>query len=90
MAEIVYPELSYRVMEAVFAVHKELGPGFVESVYENALMEELRSKGLKFENQKSVPVKYKGKKIGLHKLDLLIEDKIALELKAVEIFLRAS
>lgn len=86
MAEIVYPELSYRVMEAVFAVHKELGPGFVESVYENALMEEFRSKGLKFENQKNVTVKYKGKKIGGHKLDLLIEDKIALELKAVEFF----
>lgn len=85
-SNIVYPELSYKIMGAIFDVHKELGPGFLESVYEKALIEELKSKGLKVETQKSIDLRYKNKKIGVHRLDLIVEDKVVLELKTVEMF----
>ncbi len=83
---ILYPELSYQVMGAIFEVHKELGPGFLETVYEKALVEELKYRGLNFEQQKPVELTYRNKKIGLHKIDLVIEGKIVLELKTVELF----
>jgi GxxExxY protein len=83
---IIYPDLSYKIMGAIFEVHKELGPGFLESVYEKALVEELLSKGLKVETQKSINLRYKDKKIGLHRLDLVVEGKVVVELKTVERF----
>ncbi|MDO8806670.1 MAG: GxxExxY protein [Elusimicrobiota bacterium] len=86
MADIIYPELSYQIMNAVFAVHNQLGPGFVEAVYENALIEELKGKRLAFEHQKTIDIIYNGKKVGRHKFDLVVEKKIILELKAVECF----
>lgn len=73
---LVYPELSYQIMGVIFEVHKELGPGFVESVYEKALIEELQNKGLQVETEKPIEIKYKGKKIGIHRIDLVVEDKI--------------
>jgi len=73
-------------MGAIFEVHKELGPGFLESVYEKALVEELLSKGLKVETQKSINLRYKDKRIGLHRLDLVVEGKVVVELKTVERF----
>lgn len=84
--DIVYPELSYEIMGVIFEVHKELGPGFVESVYEKALIEELKNKGLQVETQKPIEIVYKEKKIGIHKVDLVVEDKIIIELKTVERF----
>ena len=86
MANIIHAELSYRIMGAIFAVHKELGPGFVESVYEKALVEEFRRSHLKFEQQKPVNIDYKGIRVESHKMDLIIEDKIVLELKTVDRF----
>lgn len=83
---IIYPELSYEIMGAIFEVHKELGPGFLESVYEKALIEELSNRGLKVETQKIIDLIYKGKKIGIHRLDLIVEDKVIIELKTVERF----
>ncbi len=80
---IIYKELSYRVMEAVFEVHNTLGPGFLESMYEEALAYELELRGIPFERQKAIPVHYKGREIGTHRLDFVIDDKIVLELKAV-------
>ncbi len=82
-SEILYSKLSYRVMEAVFEVHNTLGPGFIESVYDEALSYELGSRGIPFERQKSITVNYKGQVIGTHRLDLVIDGKIVLELKAV-------
>ena len=84
-ANIIYPDLSYKIMGAIFGVHKELGPGFLESIYEKALIEELSSRGMKVETQKFIDLIYKNKKIGTHRLDLVIEDKV-VELNAVESF----
>lgn len=70
-------------MQAVFEVHNTLGPGFVESVYEEALACELEIRQIPFERQKEITVNYKGREVGLHRLDLVIDGKIILELKAV-------
>jgi len=81
--KILYLQLSYRVMEIVFEVHNTLGPGFLESLYEEALSYELTLRGIPFERQKDIPVTYKGQVIGTHRLDLVVDGKIILELKAV-------
>jgi GxxExxY protein len=73
-------------MGAIFEVHKELGPGFLESVYEKALLLELTSRGMKVDGEKVFDLTYKGKKVGTHRLDLIVEDKIVVELKTVERF----
>jgi GxxExxY protein len=73
-------------MGAIFEVHKELGPGFIESVYEKALLLELKSRGIKVDVEKIFDLTYKGKKVGTHRLDLIVEDKIVVELKTVERF----
>jgi GxxExxY protein len=83
---IVYPDLSYKIMGAIFEVHKEPGPGFLKAVYEKALVEELASRDLHVETQKMIDLAYKGRKIGVHRLDLVVEDKVVIELKAVERF----
>ncbi|MDD5131384.1 MAG: GxxExxY protein [bacterium] len=85
-SDLIYPELSYQIMGAIFEVHKQMGPGFIEAVYQKALIEELSSRSIHAETEKSIQLTYKGKKIGTHKLDLVIEDKIVIELKAVERF----
>lgn len=86
ITDLVFPELSYKIMGAIFKVHNELGPGFLESVYEKALIEELTCEGLKVESEKSINLMYKAKKIGTHRLDLVVDDKIVIEIKAVERF----
>ena len=81
--KVIHKELSYRVMKAVFEVHNTLGPGFVESVYEEALAYELELRGIPFERQKVVTVRYKERVVGTHRLDLVVDGKVLLELKAV-------
>ena len=77
--------LSFIVIGCAIEVHKELGPGLLESVYEKALEYELKSKGLKVESQKSVPVMYKGAIISNDlKLDLIVNDSLIIELKSVD------
>jgi len=79
-------ELSRHVVDAVFCVHKELGPGLLESVYEACLCHELTKRGLRFERQVTIPVIYDGVEIeaGL-RIDVWVDKKLILELKAVEI-----
>jgi len=77
-------EVSNRVIGAAIEVHKILGPGFLESMYEEALIQELVLRGLHVERQKKIEVRYKGFYIGEGRLDLLIEDQLIVELKAVE------
>ena len=85
-ANIIYPDLSYKIMGAIFEVHKNLGPGFLESVYEKTLIEELSGRGMQVETEKVIDLTYKGKKIGIHRLDLIVDDKVVIELKTVERF----
>ena len=85
-ANIIYPDLSYKIMGAIFEVHKNLGPGFLESVYEKALIEELSGRGMQVETEKVIDLTYKGKKIEIHRLDLIVDDKVVIELKTVERF----
>ena len=73
------------IISAAIAVHRELGPGLLESAYEACLVYELMQHGLSVERQKSVPVTYRGVKIDCgYRIDLLVEDKVVVELKAVE------
>jgi GxxExxY protein len=81
--EIVEKDLSYKIVEAAIEVHKDLGPGFAENLYEEALKIELRQRGYQVEQQKKIEVKYKNEAIGLHILDMVVEKKVILELKAV-------
>jgi GxxExxY protein len=81
--KVIYKELSYQVMQSVFEVHNTLGPGFMESVYEEALAFELELRGIPFERQNVVTVHYKQRVVGTHRLDLVVDGNILLELKAV-------
>ena len=78
-------EVTYEIRGAVYDVYKDLGPGLLESVYEEALCFELEQRGLKVERQVQVPVTYKGNVLKTElRLDLLVEDKVIVELKSVE------
>ena len=78
-------ELGREIVDAAFAVHKELGPGLLESVYELCLADELISRGLGIRTQVPVPLIYKERKLESgFRLDILVENSIILELKAVE------
>ncbi|MGH7281367.1 MAG: GxxExxY protein [Polyangiaceae bacterium] len=77
-------QLAHRVIGAAIQVHRLLGPGFLESVYEEALCVELALRGIRFARQVPIGVKYKGQTVGDARLDLLVDDSLVLELKAVE------
>ena len=77
-------ELSASVISAAIQVHKTLGPGFLESLYEEALCIELTSRHIPFERQKSIRLTYQGKPIGEHRLDLLVDGRLVVELKAIK------
>jgi len=81
--KIVYRELSFKVVGCAMEVHKALGPGFSEAVYERALEIELKKQGLAFERQKRFRVTYEEEAVGDFRTDFVIESKIILELKAV-------
>lgn len=78
-------EITFQIRGAVFDVYNELGPGLLESVYEEALCYELKKRGLKFERQMQVPIVYKGNMLKTElRLDILVESRIVIELKSVE------
>jgi GxxExxY protein len=78
-------EITETIIGAAISVHKELGPGLLESTYEICLAYELTGKGLKFERQKGLPVKYRGVHLDCgYRIDLLVENKVVVEVKAVE------
>jgi len=76
--------LTSKIIAAAIEVHCRLGPGFIESIYESALVLELRKQGLEVEQQVDVPVEYDGVVVGRHRLDLLVEGTIVVELKAIQ------
>lgn len=77
-------DLTEKIIGCSIEVHKELGPGLLESIYESALSIELFQHGLHFERQKPLPVGYKGEQIGEFRIDLLVEDTVVVELKSTE------
>ncbi|EDY86779.1 conserved hypothetical protein [gamma proteobacterium HTCC5015] len=77
-------ELTKKIIGAAIEVHRELGPGLLEKVYEKAMCAELRIRKLNVEAQKSLPIMYKGREIGVHVLDLVVENTVVIELKSVE------
>lgn len=78
-----HEELTGAIIGAAIAVHRELGPGFVESIYESALVIELEARSIPHTRQFVVPVTYRGVVVGTHRLDLLVDDTIVVELKAI-------
>lgn len=78
-------EITYKIRGSIFSVYKELGPGLLESVYEAALIYQLRNDGLYVESQKKIDVYYDGKLLPVDfRLDIVVEDKVIVELKSVE------
>ena len=75
--------LTQQIIACIVKVHRTLGPGFLEGIYRRALCLELQRSGLKVEAEKPVPVYYEGEEVGLHRLDLVVEDTVVLVLKAV-------
>jgi len=80
--EYKYSELSEKIISAAFNVHKELGQGFLEKVYKNALAIELEEMGIKCQLKVPLTVKYHNRVVGEYYADIVVEDKIVLELKA--------
>ncbi|MGG7036064.1 MAG: GxxExxY protein [Flavobacterium sp.] len=82
--ELLHKELTDLILKTFYEVYNELGYGFLEKVYHNALYHELKNKGLAIASQKKIDVFYKGLKVGEYFADIVVEDKIVLELKAAE------
>ena len=83
MNNLAHEELTGRIIAFAIAVHKALGPGFLESVYEAAIVVESKRAGLKVESQKPLRIFYREVLVGEHRLDLLVEETIVVELKAI-------
>jgi GxxExxY protein len=79
-----FEDLSRKVIGAAIEVHTALGPGFLETIYEEALKVELSEHGLRYEAQKEIHIEYLDVEVGLHRLDLVVENSIILELKALK------
>ena len=82
--ELIHKELAFKIIGCAMEVHKTLGVGFLESVYENALKIELGLQNIIFESQKKYPVIYKGKIVKDFLCDLIVKYKFVLELKAIK------
>lgn len=80
---LLYEELTYKIRGAMFAVHKALGPGHKESVYQKALAKEFELNDIPYTKEKVLDVMYKGEKVGVYKPDFIVDDKVIIEIKAV-------
>jgi GxxExxY protein len=79
--------LTYLILKCAYSVHSELGPGLLESAYEECLFYELNLQGLKVEKQKALPLVYQNVKLDVgYRLDLLVDNRVVVEIKSVEIF----
>lgn len=84
MNELLHQELSGKIINCFFTVYNTLGYGFLEKVYENAMMIELRKNGIKAQKQKPIRVFYERESVGIYFADIIVENLIILELKAHE------
>jgi GxxExxY protein len=86
--KLIYGELTRQIIGSAIEVHRELGPGLLESAYEECLCRELNIRGVCFQRQLTVPLSYKGVDLDCgYRLDLLIKDTVVVELKSIECFL---
>ena len=84
-SKLLHEELTEKIIGAVIEVHRALGPGLLESAYEECLCHEFHLRGICFERQRPLPVEYKGVKLDCgYRLDLIVENKVILEIKCVE------
>ena len=84
MSEILHHEITDAIIKCAFEVHNYLGSGFLEKVYENALCKELEIQGIASQTQVVIKVDYKGTIVGDYVADIIVENKVLVELKAVE------
>ena len=84
MSKLIYPNLSSKVLTLAFSVHNILGPGLLEACYEGAMVVELKQAGIPFQRQQVFPLCYKGEMVGVYIADLVVDNKIILELKLVQ------
>lgn len=84
MSSILHKELTGSILKLFYEVYNELGYGFLEKVYQNALYNELKNNGFDVESQKQIKVYYKNVEVGEYYADLIVNDKVILELKATE------
>src|SRR3990172_11063023 len=91
ITDLVKDEVNYHHLEttraiigAAYEVHRELGPGFLEKVYETALVQELTSRGVPVRCQAEIRVRYKGQEVGVYYAAVLVDDNVVCEIKAVE------
>ena len=79
--KLLYEDLTYRIRGAMFAVHKALGPGHKESVYQRALAKEFEDANIPFIREKVLNVVYKDRKVGIYRPDFIVDDKVIIEIK---------
>ncbi|MQP52281.1 MULTISPECIES: GxxExxY protein [unclassified Flavobacterium] len=89
MSSILHKELTGSILKLFYEVYNELGYGFLEKVYQNALYTELKNNGFEVESQKQIKVYYKNVEVGEYYADLIVNDKVILELKATEVITEA-
>jgi GxxExxY protein len=84
MNRLIHEDVTFEIIGAAMEVHRILGPGFLEAVYQRSMEVELRQRGLEFNCQRRVVLRYKGEALGEHVLDLVVDGKVVVELKAVK------
>jgi len=83
--DFLYEDITYKIRGCTFNVYNNLGFGHKEMIYQRALSKEFKKVNFNFEKEKSLPIIYEGEKVGTYKPDFVVEDKIVIEIKAVEI-----
>jgi GxxExxY protein len=84
LGDLPHQGITSDILGAAFDVHRALGPGFIEKVYEKALIHELQDRGLNVRSQVDVPIYYRGVAVHSHRLDLLVESLVVVEIKAID------
>ncbi|GBE01568.1 hypothetical protein BMS3Bbin06_00008 [bacterium BMS3Bbin06] len=87
--EYIYKDLTYKIIGVLYEIHKELGSVHKEIIYHKAITIELIEKGIPFVEEKTIDVKYKGKKVGVYRPDFIIDEKVILEVKVAPAITKA-